>query len=69
VWDGKDATGNALPAGAYSIEVTAFDAAGKSVAASTRTRGVVTGVSLAGGEMLLEIGGIKIQLSAVRGIL
>ncbi|MGH7765909.1 MAG: flagellar hook assembly protein FlgD [Candidatus Binatia bacterium] len=69
VWDGKDATGNALPAGTYSIEVTAFDAAGKSVAASTRTRGVVTGVSLAGGEMLLEIGGLKIPLGAVRGIL
>jgi flagellar basal-body rod modification protein FlgD len=69
VWDGKDETGNALAAGAYSIEITAFDSAGKSVAASTRTRGVVTGVSLAGGEMLLEIGGIKIPLSAVRGIL
>jgi flagellar basal-body rod modification protein FlgD len=68
-WDGKDSTGNALPAGVYSIEVTAFDAAGKSVAATTRTRGVVTGVSLDGGEMMLEIGGIKIPLSAVRGIL
>ncbi|HEY3304602.1 MAG TPA: flagellar hook capping FlgD N-terminal domain-containing protein [Candidatus Binatia bacterium] len=69
VWDGKDSTGNALPAGVYSIEVTAFDAAGKSVAATTRTRGVVTGVSLDGGELLLEIGGIKIPLGAVRGIL
>jgi flagellar basal-body rod modification protein FlgD len=68
-WDGKDSTGNALPAGVYSIEVTAFDAAGKSVAAATRTRGVVTGVSLDGSEMMLEIGGIKIPLSAVRGIL
>ncbi|HEY2988411.1 MAG TPA: flagellar hook capping FlgD N-terminal domain-containing protein [Candidatus Binatia bacterium] len=69
LWDGRDGTGRALSAGTYSIQVTALDAAGKTVGATTRTRGVVTGVSLNGGELLLEIGAIKIPLSAVKGIL
>ncbi len=67
-WDGKDATGKTLPAGAYTIEVAALDAAGKRVGASARTRGVVTGVTLGGGDVMLEIGAVKIPLSAVKGI-
>jgi flagellar basal-body rod modification protein FlgD len=69
LWDGRDNAGKTVPAGAYSIAVNALDAAGNRVAASTRSRGVVTGVSLGGSELLLEIGAIKIPLSAVKGIL
>ena len=69
VWDGKDAAGRTLPAGAYAVQVNAFNAAGERVAAISRTRGFVTGVSLGGDELLLEIGAIKIPVSAVKGIL
>jgi flagellar basal-body rod modification protein FlgD len=69
LWDGRDTTGKALPAGAYSVEVGALDAAGKRVGATTRTRGVVTGIDLNGGDLQLEIGAVKIPLSAVKGIL
>jgi flagellar basal-body rod modification protein FlgD len=69
LWDGKDATGKTLPAGAYSIQVNALDAAGKRIGATTRTRGIVTGIDLNGGDLLLEIGAVKVPLSAVKGIL
>jgi flagellar basal-body rod modification protein FlgD len=69
LWDGKDNAGKTVAAGAYSIAVNALDVAGNRVAASTRSRGVVTGVSLGGSELLLEIGAVKIPISSVKGIL
>jgi flagellar basal-body rod modification protein FlgD len=69
LWDGKDAAGKTLPAGAYSIQVSALDAAGKKIGATSRTRGIVTGVDFNGGDLLLEIGAVKVPLSAVKGIL
>jgi flagellar basal-body rod modification protein FlgD len=69
VWDGKDATGKALPAGVYSVAVSAFDVAGNKIGASTRTHGVVTGVALSGDQVMLEIGAMQVPLSAVKGVL
>lgn len=43
-WDGKDALGNTLPDGAYTVAVEAVDAAGKPVPATTMTYGKVTGI-------------------------
>jgi len=68
-WDGRDGAGKALPAGIYSIEVNAFDVAGNKIGASARTRGVVTGVGLNGDQVVLELGAIKVPLSAVKGVL
>ncbi len=67
-WDGKDAAGNAAPAGLYSFEVNAFDANGKQVTASGRIEGTVTGVKLDGSEPLLEIGALQVPLSAVASV-
>jgi flagellar basal-body rod modification protein FlgD len=69
VWDGRDGTGKTLPAGVYSVQVNAFDVAGNKIGASGQTRGVVTGVGLSGSDVVLEIGALKIPLSAVKGVL
>jgi flagellar basal-body rod modification protein FlgD len=69
VWDGKDAAGHSLSAGVYTVQVNAFDVAGNKIGASGRTRGVVTGVGLNGGDVVLEIGALQVPLSAVKGVL
>lgn len=65
VWNGKDASGNALPSGAYTFEINAFDNKGNSVAASGQVQGIVTGVNLAGSTPVLEVGNIQVPLSSV----
>lgn len=68
VWDGKDAAGQAAPAGLYGFEINAFDAGGKTVFASGRIRGTVTGVRLDGSEPVLEVGGVQVPLSKVTSV-
>jgi flagellar basal-body rod modification protein FlgD len=60
-WSGKDANGNALPAGKYTVEVKATDAQGGSVTASTLVHGTVTGLSFENGYAELLIGSSRIQ--------
>lgn len=68
IWDGKNSLGQSLPAGVYSFEVSALDSAGKSLPVIKQVRGVVTGVNLEGPEPILEIGQLRISLSAVTAI-
>ena len=65
VWDNKDSAGRTLTSGVYSFEVNAFDRSGKKIGVATRMQGVVTGLSLAGREPLLQIGGLEVPVSAV----
>jgi flagellar basal-body rod modification protein FlgD len=67
-WDGKNNLGERLPPGAYTFEVTAADASGIAVPVTKQVRGLVTGVSLEGPEPILEIGQLRISLSAVTAI-
>jgi len=67
-WDGKNSIGQGLPAGIYRFEVNAVDGAGKSLPVTKQVRGVVTGVSLVGAQPILEIGQLRIALSAVTAI-
>jgi len=67
-WDGKDSAGKELPGGIYRFEINASDALGKTVAAAGRVQGVVSGVSLDGSEPILEIGSLKVPLSAITTI-
>lgn len=67
-WDGNNNLGERLPLGVYRFEITAADASGNAVPVTNQVRGLVTGVSLEGAEPVLEIGQLRIPLSAVTGI-
>ncbi len=68
LWDGKDTSGQAVPAGLYNFEVNAFDLNGKQVPASAQIKGTVTGVRLDGSEPVLELGALQVPLSAVASV-
>jgi flagellar basal-body rod modification protein FlgD len=67
-WDGNNDLGQKLPPGVYTFEVTTADASGNAVPVTKQVRGLVTGVSLEGPEPILEIGQMRILLSAVTAI-
>jgi flagellar basal-body rod modification protein FlgD len=64
-WDGRDQSGNALPAGHYSVALSARAADGSAVTVEARTKGVVQGVSLADGSTGLVVGSSLVDLSDV----
>lgn len=64
-WDGLDSNGNRAPEGSYTYSVTAKDANGNSVAATTYFEGVVSEVRYVNGNVVLNIGGREISLSDV----
>jgi flagellar basal-body rod modification protein FlgD len=57
-WDGKDDNGLTQPAGAYTVAVSAKDAAGSPVDASQQTTGVLTSVNYSNGyaQLVLDNG-------------
>jgi len=55
-WDGKDASGKAVPDGDYSFQFQATDAKGDSVASQTYVTGEVTGVRHENGKTYLSLG-------------
>jgi flagellar basal-body rod modification protein FlgD len=67
-WDGKDSMGNTMPAGTYSVEVTAKDASGNPVGVSSRFKGVVTGINFRNGIPQLEVGSTIVQVGDVLAV-
>lgn len=65
VWDGKDEAGNLVGPGTYGVAVSAKDGSGTPVTASTRFKGMVTGVSYKDGVPVLEIGSTTVQVGDV----
>jgi flagellar basal-body rod modification protein FlgD len=68
LWDGKEASGLAAKAGAYTFEVKAFGAGGNNLGAAARTKGIVTAVDFSTPEPLVKIGDLEIPISAVTGV-
>lgn len=68
-WNGKDASGQQLPdGGQYTLRITAVNASGATVAATTYVEGVVTGVEQVDGQTLLTINRAKIPWDVVSSI-
>ena len=64
-WDGKDASGETLPDGAYRVLVTPLDAENKTIEAATTTFGRVTGLESNDGKLSLVLGPISVNLDDV----
>ena len=68
VWDGKNALGNQLPEGPYSISVLAVDPADQPLPITYSVSGRVTGIEMTNGDATLNIGDVAIPLTQVTRI-
>lgn len=64
-WDGKTNSGATAAAGTYTFDIRAVDVANKSVSATGRIQGIVSGVSLDSADPMLDIGGVQVPLSNI----
>ncbi len=64
-WDGKDDDGNTLASGTYSFSVSGTNASGQTIQGTSMIQGAVTGVSLSGSTMVLNVNGLQVPLSSV----
>jgi flagellar basal-body rod modification protein FlgD len=67
-WNGKDASGNQLPDGTYTVSVTATGANGAAVASTASETVKVTGISFLNGTVSLSSGSSSYNLSDVIAI-
>lgn len=68
VWNGKDASGKALPEGVYSFEISAVDVNNNLVASRTAVSGTVTSLMYQNGMPYLMIGDIAVPIAAVEKV-
>lgn len=67
-WNGKDSNGNQLADGTYTVNVSATDSSGNSVAATTTSLATVTAVNFTNGAITVTAGGQTYPLSAISEI-
>jgi flagellar basal-body rod modification protein FlgD len=67
-WDGMNEQGTRAPNGSYQFEITAKNAAGLPVVASTRVSGLVTEVTYENGAPEVVVGGSPVPLADVTSI-
>ncbi|BCW88486.1 Basal-body rod modification protein FlgD [Alphaproteobacteria bacterium SO-S41] len=67
-WDGKTNAGATAPDGVYTLTVKAVDSAGESMTAPLSLSGVVAGVETVDGQVVLDVGGVKLKLSDVNAV-
>jgi flagellar basal-body rod modification protein FlgD len=64
VWDGKDNLGNQLADGTYTLTVTSVAGDGSAVTTSVASKGLVSGIDLAGTTPQLVIGTTEVPLTS-----
>ena len=64
-WDGKDANGNQLPDGQYTLSVSATAADGSAVTNTIASKALVTAVDMSGSTPQLILSSMEIPLSEV----
>jgi len=67
-WDGTLANGGRAPAGAYTLSMTAQNAAGATVPVTIRSVGTVGGISAQNGGISLDVNGAQLPISALVGL-
>jgi flagellar basal-body rod modification protein FlgD len=67
-WNGKNALGQTLPDGTYTLRVSAKSATGETVDGSIFIEGVVSGVEQVDGQTMLTINGSKALWSTVNSV-
>jgi len=68
-WDGLNNDGSPMDAGEYTFTVTAEDADGNSVTATTLISGIVTGVSFDSGTPVLHIGSQQVTMGDIMEVM
>jgi flagellar basal-body rod modification protein FlgD len=64
-WDGLDASGVKVPAGTYTVKLTAGDEQGKPVTIASRGSARATGVTFQAGYPELILNGVRVKLSDI----
>ncbi len=67
-WDGKDMNNFQQPDGPYTVTVTPIGFEDEPVEARVKVKGRVSGVTMAGGSAVLDVGGVSIDLENVLSI-
>ena len=67
-WDGKDSSGRTLPDGSYRVAVTGVDGSGASQAVPFTVSGTATGVGRSGSAIMVQLGGLAVDLSQVQAV-
>ena len=69
VWNGRNTVGNVMPAGQYTVSISATGANGQSVPVTTQVQGVVSGVNVSANPITLTINGQAYPLSQITQVL
>ena len=67
-WNGKDMNGNTMPAGVYTLRVTAKDSTGTAVTSTNYVQGRVTGVEQIDGATFITVNGGKLPWGTVTSV-
>ncbi|MFN3228713.1 MAG: flagellar hook assembly protein FlgD [Asticcacaulis sp.] len=67
-WDGRNLSGQSVPAGTYAITLKATDTAGQTLAAKPVVSGTVTGVERMDGITLLRVGNTRVPVDAITSV-
>lgn len=65
-WNGRDQEGRPLKDGTYTLSVSAKDAAGNTIGASTALTGIVESIELDGASPVLNVGGTRVSPEEIR---